>query len=64
MPPLPETAPSRKLVAVQVRIIRRVLATGGVTMEDLAVLFGVSRQAIEQIANYETWREDRFIPKP
>ena len=63
MPPKPETAASRKLTVVQVRIIRRALETGEVTMEVLARLFGVSYQAIQKIKYEETWRDENALVK-
>jgi DNA-binding XRE family transcriptional regulator len=58
LPPTPETAPSRRLNRPQVRVIRRVYATGEVTMEALAQLFGVRKQTIEKIVHNEIWREE------
>ena len=57
MPPTADTAPKRKLSRVQVRIIRRVYATGEVTQAALAVLFGVAEETVLKIINRETWRD-------
>ena len=59
MPPTTFTAPSRKLTVGQVRVIRDAYSTGDVSMSALAELFGVRKQTIEQIVNYETWRGER-----
>jgi ribosomal protein S19E (S16A) len=57
LPPRTETAPSRRLNWRQVRVIRRVYASGAVTMEALAALFGVAYETIWKIVHFETWRE-------
>jgi ribosomal protein S19E (S16A) len=57
LPPRTETAPSRRLNWRQVRFIRRVYASGAVTMEALAALFGVAYETIWKIVHFETWRE-------
>jgi hypothetical protein len=57
VPPTPLTAPSRRLNWRQVRFIRQFHATGEVTMEALALLFGVAPETIWKIVHRETWRE-------
>ena len=57
MPPRTETAQSRRLTWRQVRVIRRVYATGEVTMAALAMLFEVAEETIWKIVRRETWRE-------
>jgi predicted DNA binding protein len=58
MPPTSDTAPSRRLTRAERRVIREAYATGEVTLEALATLFGISRQAVHQLVTYETWKKD------
>jgi hypothetical protein len=48
-----------KLTESDVRLIREVYASGGITQRSLAEKFGVALRAVQQVINYESWSHVR-----
>lgn len=51
-----EDAPRAKLTWLQVTLIRATYRTGRISMRQLGELFGVRKQTVEKILNFETWK--------
>lgn len=49
-------APKAKLAPWQVRAIRAAYRPNEVTLEQLGDLFGVTKQSVKSVVDYETWR--------